>query len=124
MKETKKNPTMGVAGFQESSSDNGHTKSVRNKSTTKLIPCKLDTMLRRFAQGEKHHRFTAEQVADHCLHSTIASLQKKHGIYFDRMFIKVRNRFGTDTHVKLYWLEGENLEKARKAAGLDRRVAA
>lgn len=77
---------------------------------------KLDSMLLRFSHGERHHRFTAEGVGDHTLHSTVSDLQKRYGIYFARVWVKVPNRFGGTTRVKKYWLEGEHLEKAQRIA--------
>jgi hypothetical protein len=79
---------------------------------------KLASMFYRFARGERHHRFSAEVVGDHCLPTTISDLQKKHTIYFERKFIRVPNRFGSMTPVKLYWLEGDSLIRARLLAGL------
>ena len=73
---------------------------------------KQDKMLKLFAEGKRLHRFQAERYGDHALHSTISSLQKKHGIYFERAFIQVETRHGMPTNVKLYWLEGLNLTKA------------
>lgn len=74
---------------------------------------KLDAMLCRFANGEHHHRFSAEQVGDHALPSTISDLQKRHYIKFNRKRVKVNNRFGSTTGVMEYWLTGENLERAK-----------
>jgi hypothetical protein len=85
---------------------------------------KLDSMLVRFASGERHHRFGAERIGDHALPSTISDLQKRHGIYFDRKRIKVPNRFGSETSVCLYWLSGKNLEMARVYSGLSPEIAA
>lgn len=84
---------------------------------------KLDSMLLRFSSGEQHHRFSAEKVGDHALPSTISDLQKKHGIYFDRKRVKVPNRFGSETSVCLYWLDGSNLEKARVQCDLNSEIA-
>lgn len=85
---------------------------------------KLDSMLLRFASGERHHRFSAEKVGDHALPSSISDLQKRHGIHFDRKRVKVPNRFGSETSVCLYWLDGSNLEKARVLCGLASEMAA
>jgi hypothetical protein len=84
---------------------------------------KLDSMLYRFALGEKYHRFIAETVGDHCLPTTISDLQKRHPIYFERKFIKVPNRFGSKTSVMLYWLKDESLIKARLITGIDKELA-
>jgi len=84
---------------------------------------KLDSMLYRFALGEKYHRFIAEAVGDHCLPTTVSDLQKKHSIYFERKFVKVPNRFGYKTPVMLYWLQDDSLTKARLITGIDKEVA-
>jgi hypothetical protein len=81
---------------------------------------KLASMLYRFAEGKKYHRFSAERVGDHCLPTTISDLQKKHSIYFERKFVKVPNRFGSKTPVMLYWLEGDSLVKACLINSLDK----
>jgi hypothetical protein len=84
---------------------------------------KLKSMFYRFSQGAKYHRFSAELVGDHCLPTTISDLQKKHSIYFERKFIKVPNRFGSKTSVKLYWLQDDSLTKARLITGIDKEAA-
>jgi hypothetical protein len=84
---------------------------------------KLDSMLYRFALGEKYHRFTAETVGDHCLPTTISDLQKRHSIYFNRKFIKVPNRFGGKTPVMLYWLQDDSLTKVRLITGIYKEVS-
>ena len=81
---------------------------------------KLDSMLRQFAHGRRFHRFNAEIVGDHTLPSTISSLQKRHGIHFDRMSVPVPNRFGSKTTVSQYWLQGEDLTKAQRYCGIGR----
>lgn len=80
-------------------------------------------MLLRFAQGKKYHRFSAEIVGDHCLPTTISCLQRMYGLYFSRKLIKVPNRFGSESTVALYWLEGKDLVKAREISGLEARAA-
>lgn len=84
---------------------------------------KLVSMLHRFAEGKKYHRFSAEVVGDHCLPTTISDLQKRHSIYFERKFIQVPNRFGTKTSVKLYWLQDESLVKAQLITGINKVAA-
>ena len=85
---------------------------------------KLASMLYLFAEGKQYHRFSAEKVGDHCLPTTISDLQKRHSIYFNRRFIKVPNRFGSETSVMLYWLQDESLINARLITGLDKGLAA
>lgn len=89
------------------------------KNSTKQRPGKLTSMLIHFAMGERLHRFEAERIGDHCLHTTVSGLQTKYGIEFNREFTKVPNRFGSQTSVKKYWLEGDQLLKAREIVGLE-----
>lgn len=74
---------------------------------------KLESMLRWFAAGKKYHRFSAEIVGDHALPSTISSLQRMYSIQFSRKWITLPNRFDSESRVKLYWLEGEDLKRVR-----------
>ncbi len=74
---------------------------------------KLERMLSVFASGQRLHRFTAEKIADHCLPTTISDLQARHSLSFSRDWLSVPNRFGTETRVRVYWLEGDNLERAQ-----------
>jgi hypothetical protein len=76
-------------------------------------PGKEESMLIHFAQGKRLHRFSAERLADHCLPSTVSSLQRKHSIEFSREWVEVPNRFRKQTRVKLYYLQGEHLFKAQ-----------
>lgn len=75
---------------------------------------KLESMLRRFAAGKKYHRFSAEMVGDHALPSTISSLQRMYSIHFSRKWITLPNRFDSESRVKLYWLEGEDLKRIKE----------
>lgn len=90
------------------------TKVAKLKPKKKAKPQKEVGMLKRFVKGKSYHRFTAERLGDHCLHSTVSSLQKSFGVYFDRRRIEVPNRFGSTTRVMLYWLEDAQQEKAIK----------
>lgn len=86
-------------------------------STRTKPPGKLDSMFARFATGDRLHRFQAEKIGDHCLHTTVSSLQAKYSLKFSRQWVKVSNRFGSDTRVMMYWLEGDNLLRAQKVMG-------
>jgi hypothetical protein len=90
--------------------------SIPNKQSkrSRKRPGKQLHMLTVFANGKRHHRFSAELIGDHCLPSTISDLQKLYGITFARKMISVPNRFGGETSVMLYWLEGASLEIARR----------
>ncbi len=93
-----------------------HTPKSKQSNNIKLG--KEDSMLHHFAQGKRLHRFQAEHLGDHCLHTTVSDLQSKYVIFFDRVRVKVPNRFGTLTSVTKYWLTGDNLLKAQKRFGL------
>jgi hypothetical protein len=118
MSKKRKSPqTVEECGPSQKSNRSRETSS---KKIPKLKPLgKLDNQLRRFASGKPLHCLQAARDGDTCLHTTVADLQRREGIYFDRQWVKVRNRFGTDTLVKEYWLSGENLIKARKLSGLE-----
>ena len=88
-----------------------------NRDQDSKKPGKLESMLKRFASGERLHRFQAERVGDHCLPTSVADLQSRHGIEFSRKRVKVPNRFGSETSVCEYWLEDDHLQRARKIVG-------
>jgi hypothetical protein len=91
----------------------GSIPNMQSKRSSKR-PGKQLHMLTVFANGKRLQRFSAEIIGDHCLPSTISDLQKLYGITFTRKMISVPNRFGSETSVMLYWLEGESLEIARR----------
>jgi hypothetical protein len=74
---------------------------------------KLDRILSTFAKGEKLNTFAARDLGDTCLHSTVSSLQKRHGVKFARQGQTVPGRYGS-SRVMMYWLEGDDLLKARR----------
>lgn len=98
---------------------NGHP--LTNNKDSKPLG-KLDSMLQYFSSGNRIHRFQAEKLGDHCLHSTISDLQARHSIEFHREWVLVPNKFGSYTRVKLYWLEGKDLESARSIVAIRRRA--
>ena len=76
-------------------------------------PGKLDQMLATFAKGEKLNTFAARELGDTCLHTTVSGLQRRHGVSFSRDWQTVPGRFGS-VRVRVYWLQGEDLQKARR----------
>ncbi|MES3008400.1 MAG: hypothetical protein V4751_11590 [Pseudomonadota bacterium] len=74
-------------------------------------PGKLDRMLSTFAKGEKLNTFAAKELGDTCLHTTVSDLQQRHGVRFTREWQTVEGRFGK-TRVRVYWLQGEDLQRA------------
>lgn len=63
------------------------------------------------------NRFQAEEEGDHCLPSTISGLSKIHGLEFPRRWIKIPNRFGSETFVKEYFTSDEDKLKINKILG-------
>jgi uncharacterized membrane protein YbaN (DUF454 family) len=59
------------------------------------------------------NRFEAERIlSDHCLHSTVSTLQNGHGIVVKRKFEMVPGYMGIMTKVCRYWIEQNEVEKA------------
>lgn len=74
-------------------------------------------VLLEFYTGQKLHRFDAEHIGDHALHSTVSTLERT-GLRFDRKTVTVPTRWGSDTHVTLYWLAPESYLLAAELLGL------
>lgn len=70
-----------------------------------------------FYRGERLHRFDAEKIGIHALHSLVSALEK-HGLIFERMTVSVGTRWGADAHVALYWLADESRHLAARLLGL------
>ena len=84
------------------------------------LDTKLTTILREFVLGRNMNRFEAEAHHDHCLHSTVSTLQNGYGIKIDRMFEVVpcvRGRLRV--RCTRYWLDTchDNLVAARRLLG-------
>lgn len=111
MAEKKQNPLAGGL-YREVNS----TQTAEGNLTAGKPLGKLDRMLCEFAGGAHLHRFRAEPLGDHCLPTTVSDLQQRHRIHFDRVTVKVPNRFGGLSPVCLYWLSGEHLKRAQEIA--------
>lgn len=70
-----------------------------------------------FYHGERLHRFDAEKIGVHALHSLVSALEKT-GLRFDRQTVSVPTRWGDDAHVALYWLAPESRPLAARLLGL------
>jgi hypothetical protein len=90
------------------------TKPEQANDTAARKPGKQARILLVFYSGYSLHRFQAEDIGDHCLHSTISALFNGYGLVFDRERVKVPNRFGTQTTVTQYRLAGSSREKAAR----------
>lgn len=93
----------------------------RPRLTSKPTPgdkprTKLETVLRQFVMGRNFNRFEAEDFHDHCLHSTVSTLQNGYGIKIDSEFETVPCLRGRSTvRCKRYWLNTspDNIAAAR-----------
>jgi hypothetical protein len=76
---------------------------------------KLEIILRQLVNGKSLNRFEAEHHHDHCLNSTISTLQNEHGIQIDRERESVPCLSGTTrVSVSRYWLntKPDNIKRA------------
>lgn len=84
------------------------------ENTTKAT--KLENILRQLVNGKSLNRFEAEHHHDHCLNTTISTLQNGHGIIIDRERETVPCLDGAaSTSVNRYWLntKPENIKHAQ-----------
>jgi len=58
--------------------------------------------------------FEAARYGDRHLHSTVSALQRKHGLTIQRVFKEVPGWQGIKTRICVYWLEGDDLERAER----------
>lgn len=66
---------------------------------------KIATILRVFVSGKSLNRFEAEHHHDHCLNTTVSTLQNRHGIQLDRERESIYCLNGMATvSVNRYWL--------------------
>jgi len=65
-------------------------------------------------EGRMLHRFKPEVIGDHTLNSTISTLANRHGLLFERAWIKVPNQFGSRTPVIEYALAVSSHDSARR----------
>lgn len=104
--ETKKNPppmAVGQAGHSETS-----------ESDSSKRPRKIHRVLRALASGRSFNRFEAERALhDHCLHTTIASIQRDYRISVYREMETVPGYEGAPTRVCRYWLLPAELTRAQ-----------
>lgn len=105
----------------ESSFENPSALNSVNSTTTKpskstKLATKLATILGLLVSGRRLNRFEAEHHHDHCLHTTVSTLQNGHGVTIERMFESVPCKRGTAwTRVCRYWLNTcpDNIQRAR-----------
>ena len=84
------NPSKEISRYLDNSND----------TTTKK-----SRVLRAFINGWIGHRFNAEiELHDHCLHSTVSSIERKSHITIQRKWVTVKGYKGKPTRVKKYWV--------------------
>ena len=101
----------------------GAVPNASNKRHAEFIPdTKKARVLSHFLTGAKLNRFEAERIVhDHCLHSSVSTLQRDHGLVIDRVFERVPALRGLATaRVCRYWLHPDpaNLKRARAVLGM------
>lgn len=75
----------------------------------------LQALCKRGRQG--FNRFEAERLlSDHCLHSTVSTLQNQHDIEIQREFETIPGYQGIPTRVCRYWIADDTRERALKIA--------
>lgn len=87
-----------------------------SQNTLSQRPTKIKRVLSELARGRSLQRFEAESLGDHCLHSTIARIEKL-GIRVARREEVVRGFAGHPTRVVRYWLDEESRLRAAKFLG-------
>lgn len=73
----------------------------------------LAYLLEQSSQGQAVTRFDAERMGDHCLNSTISTLQKRLGLAISRRRTKLDGQWGP-IYCKEYWLDEAQRYEARK----------
>jgi hypothetical protein len=82
------------------------------------IPTKKKRVLQALCE-RSYNRFEAErQLHDHCLHTTVSTLQNQHGIEVNRKLESVPGYQGIDTRVCRYWIAPEHVGSAIKLVKL------
>ena len=83
-----------------------------------IIETKVSRVFSAFMTGQSYNRFEAEmKLHDHCLHSTVSTIEKKYQITISRKFETVNGYKVSPTRVCRYWINSEERMryKIRKA---------
>ena len=101
-------------GIKSSTTPKGGTpKDTVNSTRTIRKDTKIFSMLKQFSAGKHLHRFQAERLGDHCLHSTVSSISSLYGLVFEKQWVEVPTNYNVLVKVKSYWFEGKHLARAR-----------
>ena len=77
-------------------------------------PSKKQRVLKALTE-RSYNRFEAErQLHDHCLHTTVSTLQNKYDIEIEREFESVPGYQGFEARVCRYWIAPEHVDTALK----------
>lgn len=97
-------------------------KATSDQQINATPPTKKERVLSYFLTGAKLNRFEAERIVnDHCLPSSVSTLQHDYGLVIDRAFEIVPALKGRATaRVCRYWLHPstDNLKRARAVLGV------
>lgn len=97
----KKNPEISAPG--SGSASNPHDTEP---------PLKWKRVLNALVAGQSFNRFEAErELADHCLHSTVSTLQSK-GVRILRRTERVPGYMGIPTECRRYWIDPQSRQRA------------
>lgn len=84
--------------------------------SVRAVPTKKKRVLIALTE-RSYNRFEAEQLlSDHCLHSTVSTIQNQHGIEILRKFETVPGYQGIETRVCRYWIAPDQVDMALKTA--------
>ena len=79
---------------------------------------KPKSILPRLAYSDRFHTYQAQKVSDHLLPTTARDLQIKQQIEFDKEFVRVPNRFCSESPVTEFWLQDDQRHKALEIVSL------
>ena len=91
--------------------------SAKQQRANQKIGTKKFNIIQYFLKGLSLNRYEAEDLGDHCLHSTVSTLCNKIGLQIHRKWEVVPNRFDSTTRVKRYWFSESDIAKIRKLLG-------
>jgi len=90
-------------------------------NTNQTTTTKNERVLAALMLGRSYNRFESErELHDHCLHSTVSTLERKHGLTISRKFETVPGYQGSPTRVCRYWIgldERLRIERLRVNTG-------
>lgn len=73
---------------------------------------KNERVFQALMSGRSFNRFEAAQLLhDHCLHSTVATLERKYHVTISRKYEAVRGYMGVSTQCCRYWIEEEERQR-------------